>query len=685
MLKEEILKTLRKKQGQSFKELQGISDDINQLSRSLLELEEHDEIFRNGDGYYVIDEEKYHLGRIAVNRKNGLHIMVEQYVLPIDPKHDDFLYPDDDVIYLINRSKARIIKVIRHNLVYITGKISINHHQLSFEPLREYYTRFKLVGKNKTELKNGEIIRCYISNYERREITIDKILGDENDPDVLVESILSGFDVPRIFPKKVLLEADSFDREITLDKYRDYEDLTGKMLVTIDGDSAKDFDDAIYVERNDQGYRLIVSIADVANYVKPLSNLDIEARKRGTSIYYPNAVIPMLPEELSNDLCSLMPDVNRLTMTCDMVISMAGDVLDYRIYEAIIRSHYRLTYSRVNRFYEGEDFEDKELSDMLKDAKALSDIIERKRKENGCLDFASTELDIRMEGKEVVDIRRRESGIAEAVIENFMIKANETVALHLHYLDYPMIYRVHDNPKPDKIVAFADFVGRLGYTFKGNKLALKLSQLSDCLNSFIGSDEYEVVSDNLLRSMAKAKYSTQCLGHYGLGLSDYCHFTSPIRRYPDLIVHRMIKKYVIKKDYSEMDKDNSLNEQAALLSNMREKIATQIERDIDDLRMCQYLENYIGYVFEATISSVTAFGFFARLDNGIEGLVHIKTLAGYYEYEEGRLYSEEGSYELGQRIKVKIMAVDKLKRNIDMIALKSQRRQNKLARNKPKK
>lgn len=674
MLKEEILKQLNKAKGMSLKELEVLEEDFTLLSRTLLELEEDDRLFIMNGKYYPIDDEHYYVGRISVNRRNGIHILEDQFVLPVSSDKDVFLYPDDDVVYTVKKNKAVILKVVRHNLVYITGKININRKEIVFEPLKEYYTRFRLVNKSKFNLSNGIIVRCYISNYDRREITIEKILGDENDPDVLVESILSTYDVPRHFSKKVKKEVESLDKEITFEKYPEYEDLTDEMIVTIDGDSAKDFDDAIHVSKNDEGYRLIVSIADVSNYVKEDSYLDKEALLRGTSVYYPNAVIPMLPEELSNDLCSLMPGVNRLTMTCDMKLSKTGDVLDYRIYNAIIRSKHRLTYSRVNMFFDGELYEDEKLNEMLSNALELSNIIEHKRHESGYLNFASSELEIMMEGKDVIDIKKREDGIAEGVIENFMIKANETVAGHMHYLDYPLIYRVHDNPKEDKIQSFINFVSKLGYVFKGNKFALKLAQLSECLNSFEGKDEYEVVSDSLLRSMAKAKYGTNCSGHYGLGLEDYCHFTSPIRRYPDLVVHRMLKKYVFNKDFSSIDQDNEKNEKMAIRSNEREKIATQIERDIDDLRMCQYMENYLGYVFEGTISSVTSFGFFVKLDNGIEGLVHISTLDGYFTFEEGQLSNEEESYKLGQRIKIKVMAVDKLKRNIDMIALKSQRR-----------
>lgn len=676
-MKQDIRELLRKHKGLTAQEIESRLnvDDFSMLVRTLVELEEEDLIFVNENKYYLIDDDNYYIGKVNCNRKYGLHLYCSDILLQISDRRDVFLFPEDDVIYYVSRNKAHIVKVIRHNLVYLVGRITRIGQYYSFEPLKDVYTKFKLQNKTKLPIKDGLIVKCYISDYDKRIVNVCDILGNEDDDNVLVESIIASEDIKRFFPKKVIDEANSFDENIKLEDYPDYKDLTNELIVTIDGDTAKDFDDAISVKKLEDGYRLIVSIADVSNYVMENSNLDKEAFARGTSIYYPNAVIPMLPFELSDNLCSLMPNVLRLTVTCDMKINNNGDVVDYSLYKAIIKSKHRLTYNLVNEYYAKiYSFEDEELEDMLSSAKELSKILENKRNEKGYLAFASTELKFEMEGDRVVSISKREEGISEHVIETFMIAANETVASHMRYLEYPMVYRCHDVPKTDRIESFIDFVAGFGYVFKGNKHALKLKQLSECLNSFKDSDEFDVVSDTLLRSMAKAKYETVNHGHYGLGLDDYCHFTSPIRRYPDLIVHRMLKKYVFDKNFMDIDEDNKTNSRIVIKANECEKKAVNVERSIDDLRACQYMEEYLGYVFEGTINSVVSFGFFVTLDNGVEGLVHIKTLDGYYTLIDNELVSDIDSYKLGQRVKVKCMNVDKLQRNIDFIVMKGQRR-----------
>ena len=441
--------------------------------------------------------------------------------------------------------------------------------------------------------------------------------------------------------------------------------------MTIDGDDSKDFDDAISVYRQGEDYLLKVHIADVSEYVKENSALDKNARDRATSIYYADRVIPMLPLELSNGLCSLNPGVNRLTITAEMVYDRFGNQLDFKVYESVIKSKYRMTYNNVNKIFDGDETlrkEYSELLDMLDAGYELSSILRKRREDNGSIDFKDDEAKLIIKNDKVYDIVLRERGIAEKMIEDFMIGANVAVASYMKYLDYPMIYRNHDYPKTDRLLSFVEVVEQMGYKFKGNKYAIRSKQLRECLEYFEGSDLELVVSNLMLRSMAKAVYDNVPEGHYGLGLEDYCHFTSPIRRYPDLVVHRMLKKYVFSYDnLDDKDKDIKKNGEIANLASDRERRAVNIERDIMDLKKCEYMADKIGRIYDGVISSVLSFGFFVKLDNTVEGLVHISELDGYYTFDEKMmvLRSDDHEYKVGMRVRVKVSDVDLRRCSID--------------------
>ena len=460
------------------------------------------------------------------------------------------------------------------------------------------------------------------------------------------------YDIRKDFPRKAVKELENIDKTVYVGNRRD---LRNKCFITIDGRDAKDFDDAVCIEKEETGYVLYVSIADVSNYVKENSELDKEALRRGTSIYYPGKVIPMLPEILSNDLCSLREGVDRYTLSVKMHIGYDGEISEYDLCESVICSKHRMTYDDVNRILEHDEYLLDKYSDikqMIFDGYNLSRVIDKKRKQSGGINFESNEAVIVLNKDKVVDIKPRIQSKSEQMIEDFMIEANRVVAGHMFYLDLPMIYRNHDYPKADRIADFVKTVEDMDYHFRGNIYELESYVLHNCLKSFEGSVEYPLVSSLLLRCMAKAVYETGCTGHYGLGLKEYCHFTSPIRRYPDLIVHRMLRKYVFNVN-SDYDKDNKKNVVIARDCNKAERVAVSIERAIDDIYKCIYMEDKISQRFEGVVSYIGAHGFFVKLENTVEGFVG---------YEEA-----ENDFRIGQKVKVIVSSVDKLRGNIDFV------------------
>ncbi len=650
MTVEELSKELNLNDSKSFVELnktvnklidEGILFDIEDKVYSS-EIYSVGTIKRDRDFYYILD--------------NG----------PREIKNEIGLFEGDEVIYKEEGPYVRVIKVIKHKFLYVLGTIQFRKGRPYFYSDDFKFQDYEVVNFKEfgSRLKKNDRVRAYISDYSKQLLKIDTIIGQAGSEEVLIKTILLMNDAPGKFSKDTESEVNKLSDEVVIEDRKDLRDLD---FITIDGEDAKDFDDAIYVNRRDDGYDLYVSIADVSHYVTEGSALDKDARKRGTSIYYPGHVIPMLPEKLCNDLCSLKEGVNRYTLTCQMQVDYEGNVVTYDIYPSLICSRHRMTYTKVNKILEHDKELVEEYSDinqMIYAAYELSRIVDHNRKEKGGIEFSENEPLIIEENGKVVDIQMRQSGKAEVMIEDFMILANETVAQHMYYLGYPLVYRNHDYPKPDKLSKFIEVMRELDYTFKSTQ-DIKSSLLQKCLNSFEGREEYSLVSDLLLRSMAKALYETTCIGHYGLGLEHYCHFTSPIRRYPDLIVHRMLRKYIFNNNTSDIDKDNELNEDIVKICNQTEKRAVQIERNVTDLKKCEYMAQRIGEVYEVMISSVVSYGFYVELPNTVEGLVHIKSLDGFYEYDGNRLYNGINTYEIGQKVKVRLVNVDLDRRNID--------------------
>jgi ribonuclease R len=490
-----------------------------------------------------------------------------------------------------------------------------------------------------------------------------EVLGNYTDPGMEIEIALRKFDLPHEFSKKALALARAMPDEVRPEDAKGRKDLRHLPFVTIDGETAKDFDDAVHAEREGKGFRLRVAIADVSHYVRPGDALDADAKERGTSVYFPRRVIPMLPEKISNGLCSLNPDVDRLAMVCDMAITPAGKVARYEFYAAVFRSHARLTYTAV--------------WDMISKGKANQDlqtlhevykVLFQERNRRGAIDFESveTKMEFDASGKiqRIVPVPRNE---AHRLIEECMLAANVCAGDFLSSRGHPVLYRVHDVPTPEKVSALRDFLAELGLVLPGGDKP-KPKDYAQLLAKIRPRPDHALLQTILLRSMKQAVYTPDNLGHFGLAFDAYVHFTSPIRRYPDLLVHRAIKAVLSNQKYSGIDW-----EELGRHCSETERRADDASRDVESWLKCFYMQDQVGGEFEGTITGVTAFGLFVMLDNYyVDGLVHISELGrDYYRYEANRhmlLGERTGKrYRLADRVKVKLVRVDLETRKIDLV------------------
>ena len=526
--------------------------------------------------------------------------------------------------------------------------------------------------------KNDDVVEVRITrwpeNGRKAEGEVSYILGSKDDVGVDILSIIMSHDLPLEFPSKVINEATAIEESITENEIKGRKDLRNELIVTIDGADAKDFDDAISLRKTDNSYLLGVHIADVTHYVKEGSKLDKEALKRGTSVYLVDRVIPMLPEELSNGICSLNPEVDRLTLSVDVEIGFDGKILGHEIYEAVIRSSYRLIYDDVSSFLEDgtENAALEPIRDFLEGMKDLSLILRKKREERGSIDFDFAESQIILDeiGKPI-DIAKRERRIANRMIEEFMILANEVISEHFYWLEMPFLYRTHEIPSLEKITDFSKFIYNFGYSLKGNLEEIHPKELQALVEKVKGKKEEHIISKLMLRSLRQAKYTDYQEGHFGLASTYYSHFTSPIRRYPDLQIHRIIKEFLKGQfdDKRKLHYENILGP-VAQSSSETERNAEEAEREVDDLKMAEYMLDHIDEEYEGIISSVTGFGFFVELENTVEGLVRVVDLKDdMYEFFQDELALRgartNNVFRIGDKIMVRVKGVSLAKREID--------------------
>ncbi len=507
---------------------------------------------------------------------------------------------------------------------------------------------------------------------------VEEVLGRTGDVGVDVLAVMRQYDLPDEFPDEVKREVAKMKLEVGPEDMAGRLDLRELPTITIDGADAKDLDDAISVVKLDNGnYQLGVHIADVGHYVRPGSEIDKEAFRRGTSIYLLDRVLPMLPFDLSNGVCSLSAGVDRLTLSVIMEIDQSGNLVQHEIVESVINNHARMTYDEVNQLLEGDDaelrarYEDQ--LEQLQWMRELHDILAKKRSARGAIDFEVAEAKIILDKDgRVQDIVPRIPTLADSIIEEFMVRANETIAENYYWLELPFIYRVHEEPKAAKLSELNTFLGAFGLRIKAKPEDIHPKSFQAVLSQVEGRHEQRLIHRVLLRSMMRARYSPECLGHFGLALKYYCHFTAPIRRYPDLVIHRIIKENLRKKHISDGRKAElaAFVDRAATNSSAREQIATEAERAVVDIKKAEFMLGKEGEIYDAIISGVTNFGFFAELDNTVEGLVHVSSLDDdYYEYDE-ESYSLIGHrtkrrFRLGDRVRVQVVNVDLEERRID--------------------
>lgn len=525
----------------------------------------------------------------------------------------------------------------------------------------------------RSEAKTGDVVIVEITEWpgKRRnpEGQIIDILGQKGDKGIDILTIIKKYALPEEFPDKVQNYAENIEEEIPESEYKRRRDLRDVRMVTIDGEDAKDLDDAVSIERLPKGhFKLGVHIADVSHYVREKNPLDKEALKRATSVYLIDRVIPMLPKKLSNGICSLNPKVDRLALSCIMHIDGGGKVLEHEIVESIIKTDERMTYTEVTKILrDGDEDLIKEYEYLYDDFKAmgeLCEILRKKRLNRGAIDFNFEESKIILnQAGKPIDIRPYDREIANRIIEEFMLVCNETIAEHMYWANMPFVYRIHEDPDEEKLQHFSEFIYNLGYSLKSTK-EVHPRALQAILEKVEGKKEETVVSTLLLRSMMQAKYSPQCVGHFGLAARYYCHFTSPIRRYPDLMIHRIIKEFINGKiDGKRIERLNTIVEYAAKQSSDMERVAQEAEREVDDLKKAEYMSEKIGEEFQGIISSVTSFGFFVELHNTVEGLVSLTDLDDdYYVYDERHLSligeATKKVYKLGDEVTIKVTRVN---------------------------
>ena len=519
---------------------------------------------------------------------------------------------------------------------------------------------------------------------KKPEGVITEILGHVNDPGVDILSIIKAYGLPEGFPDEVMTQVAGIPDEVEEEEKKNCLDLRHLQTVTIDGEDAKDLDDAISISKeNDDHYTLGVHIADVSHYVTENSPLDKEALKRGTSVYLVDRVIPMLPHKLSNGICSLNAGTDRLALSCLMEIDGKGNVIGHRIAETLIQVDRRMTYTAVNAIVTDRDpdvmEEYKDFVPMFDLMKELADILRERRKKRGSIDFDFPESKIILDEKgRPVDIKPYERNAATKIIEDFMLMANETIAEDYFWQELPFLYRTHDYPDPEKMKRLGTFINNFGYTIRTQNGEVHPKELQKLLGKIEGTPEEALISRLTLRSMKQAKYTTVCTGHFGLAANYYTHFTSPIRRYPDLQIHRIIKENLRRglSDRRFAHYDSILPEVAVQCSSM-ERRADEAERETDKLKKCEYMSKRIGEEYDGVISGVTNWGLYVELPNTVEGLIRVNDLTGDYfvfDEEHMELVGEmtRKSYKLGQKIRVQVADTDKLTRTIDFIPEKWQ-------------
>lgn len=669
------------------------AEEYRDLVDVLEKLVEEYIVYKTKKGKYILLKNcpSLKIGKLTVNKKGyGFVLLEKEEDLYIASDNMNGAIHDDYVLAEIIRSgvkkEGRVLKILRRDINDMVGEIVVKDNKM-FIDLDDDKKDIDLVVRKET-LKNcvpghKVVVRLLKELGPKRYLAeVIRILGHKDDPGVDILSIAYKYGIETEFNDKVKKELEEIPTEVNENDLDGRLDLTDKMIFTIDGAHTKDIDDAISLEKENENYVLGVHIADVSNYVRENTALGDTAYDRGTSCYLADTVIPMIPHKLSNGICSLNEGVLRLTMSCIMTINPKGKVIRYDIQPSYIKSRKKMTYDAVNDILMRDKVAPgyEEFAETLKQMNQLAHILRKEKESRGYIDFDLDEAEVVQDENGVaIDIVKREREDGEKLIEDFMIVANETVASHIANMDLPFIYRVHGTPNSEKIDDFVNLVKLLGYELQTKVTDLTPITMQKLLDELADKEEFKILSSMLLRSMKKAEYSKDNIGHFGLASRAYTHFTSPIRRFPDLTVHRLLKKYLVEKDLSMSTihyYDTALVD-IAEHSSEKEVGSVNAERDVLDMKMAEYMESHIGEIYEGVISTVTNFGFFVELANMVEGLVHVNTLKGdFYNYIPEKLAligtNTKVQYRIGDHVTIKVIAASKETAMIDFEIVKDE-------------
>lgn len=681
--------------------LQVSKEDRDEFKNILTQLLAEGHLMLTDKGKYMKSNGKVLTG-IFISNAKGFGFV------EIDGRDEDLFIPEDKVngafhkdtvqVSLLGektgkRQEAQVIRVLARGMNRIVGTYDKTRNNFGFViPDNAKLAQDIFVPKERSKgAMSGHKVVVEITGYgtdqKSPEGKVVEILGHINDPGVDIMSIVRGYELPVEFGEKLMNQVERVPQEVSQADMAGRKDLREMTMVTIDGEDAKDLDDAVSVSFDGKDYHLGVHIADVTNYVQENSALDKEAKNRGTSVYLVDRVIPMLPHALSNGICSLNEGVDRLALSCLMTVDVYGEIVDYEICESVIRVDHRMSYTAVKNILadkavlETEDYKKYAyLLPVFRQMEELAAALRGKRRKRGSIDFDFPECRIVLNKDGYpVDIKPYERNAATNIIEDFMLAANETVAQHFYWLEMPFLYRVHDVPDGDRIQKLSTFINNFGYYMKAvGKKAARVSseeihpkEIQKLLSKIVGTPEEAMISRLALRSMKQAKYSVESSGHFGLACQYYCHFTSPIRRYPDLQIHRIIKEQLRGKLNSErVDHYKGILPEVAKHSSETERRADEAERETNKLKKAEYMQERIGGIFDGVVSGVTGWGIYVELPNTVEGLVHVSKLPGDYYYYDEAAYEMVGkatgkTFKLGMPVKVRAAGVDMLTRTID--------------------
>ncbi|WP_276952052.1 ribonuclease R [Acetatifactor muris] len=682
--------------------LQVAKEDREELRAVLRELLAEGKLMLTGGGKYVKSNGRLLTGTFVSNAKGFGFVEIEgrEEDLYIPEEQTGGAFHKDTVEVALlpgnegRRQEAKVVRIIARGMTQVVGTYDrAGDHYGFVVPDNARLPQDIFVPKERSKgAVSGHKVVVEITDYgtDRKspEGKVVEILGHVGDPGVDIMSIVRNYELPMEFSVKIMNQVERVPQEVSEADRAGRRDLRELDMVTIDGEDARDLDDAVSVSFDGERYHLGVHIADVTNYVQENSALDREALNRGTSVYLVDRVIPMLPHALSNGICSLNAGVDRLALSCLMTVEPTGEILDYEICESVIRVNKRMSYTVVKRLLEEDSLTEKEeeyrqyaaLLPMFRQMEKLAEILREKRRKRGSVDFDFPECKIILDQEgHPVEIKPYERNVATDIIEDFMLAANETVAQHFYWMELPFVYRIHDVPDGERIRKLAAFINNFGYYMKavgrtGQKTSneeVHPKEIQKLLAKIAGTPEEPMISRLALRSMRQAKYSVECTGHFGLACPYYCHFTSPIRRYPDLQIHRIIKEQLRGRLGEErIAHYRELLPEVAKHASETERRADEAERETDKLKKAEYMEERLGEIYEGVVSGITAWGIYVELPNTVEGLVHVSRLPGdYFYYNESKCEmigeATGRSYRLGMPVKVSVRAADRFSRTVD--------------------